>query len=340
MPYRTTTFTRSAVAAAATCALGLGLASGASAAGAVVDRVAGDDRYGTAVELSKLEFKEDGSAGAVVLARGDQYADALAGSPLATVKDAPLLLTRPTALTPDTATEIERVLPEGGTVYVLGGTAALEPAVEEDLIDRGYVVERISGADRYFTALEVAEEIGEFETVLLATGTGFSDALSAGNVAAATGGVVMLSKGGSLTAEVEQFLAAQDDIVAVGGPAQKAAASANLPVLALFGDDRYATAVEVADHFFEFSGGLAGISLASGEDFPDALTAGAASGRNGHPVVLTRKDSLPEVTEDYAEAVGASPSTVLGYVVGGESAISPEVYDAFDAALRGAAPTE
>lgn len=341
MPRSTTTFTRAAIAAAATCALGVSLASGASAAGFVQDRVAGDDRYETAVELSKLGFNADASADAVVLARGDAYADALAGSPLAAVKNAPLLLTSPTSLTPATATEIKRVLPQGGTVYLLGGTAAVAPAVDEGLKELGYVVERISGADRYLTALEVADEIGEFETVLLATGTDFADALSAGNVAAAKDGVVMLSHGETLTDEVKQFLAAQDDVVAVGGPAQVAAAAANVPVLGLFGDDRFETAVEVADHFFDFSGGgFAGISLANGEDFPDALTAGAASGRNGGPVVLTRKDALPDSTEDYARVVGASPSVVLGYVVGGEMAISAEVYEAFDAALKGVTPTE
>lgn len=340
MPNRAKTFTRSAVAAAAVCALSLSLASAASAAGQVIERVSGETRYETAVELSQLGFKTDGSAKAVVLARGDHYADALTGSPLAAVKNGPLLLTRPTALTPATEAEIERVLPEGGTVYLLGGTSALAPGIADDLEEAGYVVERISGVNRYRTALAVADEIGDVETVLLATGTDFADALSAGNVAAAKGGVVMLSQGESLTAEVAEFLADKDDIVAVGGPAQRAAAAAGVPVLALFGKNRYETTVKVADHFFEFTSGLAGMSLASGENFPDALTAGAASGRNGHPVVLTYKDELPDATRDYAERAGASPAYVLGYVVGGELAISAEVYDDFDAALRGEDPQE
>lgn len=330
--------TRGATASVATLALALGLTTTATAAGQLADRVAGDNRFGTAVEQSKLSFKSTGSADAVVLARADTYADALAGSALAADSNAPLLLTASHELTEVTAGEIERVLPKGGTVYLLGGETAVAPAVADALEELGYVVERLAGSNRYGTALAVAEEVGEFDSIMLATGENFPDALSAGNAAAATDGIVLLTKDDVLTPETLQFLedSANEDVYAIGGPAQRAAAAVDLPVVGVFGDDRYETAVDVAERFFEPGAGLWGVALASGENFPDALASGVGAGRNGNPVVLTKPDEFPEVTDGYVRAVAAPAGRlVLGFVIGGEAAVSAEVEEAFEAALTG-----
>ena len=55
-------------------------------------RLAGVDRVDTAVKISQNSFPANGSANAVVLARGDIFPDALAGAPLAVAKGGPLLL--------------------------------------------------------------------------------------------------------------------------------------------------------------------------------------------------------------------------------------------------------
>ena len=65
--------------------------------GARVSRVAGTDRIATAVAVSQGSFPA-GNAGAVVLARADDYPDALVGGPLAAAKNAPLLLTEGSTL--------------------------------------------------------------------------------------------------------------------------------------------------------------------------------------------------------------------------------------------------
>lgn len=82
------------------------------------DRVGDGDPVLSAVAVSAARFSDDEAAHAV-LARNDDPADALSGSPL--TGEGPMLLTTSDTLPDVTRTELHRVLPNGGTVYVLGG---------------------------------------------------------------------------------------------------------------------------------------------------------------------------------------------------------------------------
>jgi hypothetical protein len=106
-----------------------------------VGRIAGSDRIATAVAVSRDSFP-NGNAGAVVLATATDYPDALVGAPLAAAVNAPLLLTSGTTVTDATLSEIARVLPVGGTVYLLGGPAAIPTSVSSELVAAGYQVVR------------------------------------------------------------------------------------------------------------------------------------------------------------------------------------------------------
>jgi putative cell wall-binding protein len=148
----------------------------------VVSRVAGSDRIATSVAAS---FITQGAAKGVVLARDDDYPDALGGAALAADVGGPLLLTTPASLDPRVLAEIQRVLPAGGTVYLLGGTDALSTAVESAVRAAGYQTQRLSGANRFATSLAVVSALGNPGTILLTTGDNYPDALSAGAAAAA-----------------------------------------------------------------------------------------------------------------------------------------------------------
>ena len=137
-----------------------------------VARVAGADRFGTAVAASRMEWATAGVTGqtglqpakAVVLSRSDTFADALAGSTLATAKQGPLLMTPPGSLNPTTAAEIKRVLgANGGTVYILGSTDAISTSVATAVQKLGgavpYATVRLQGANRYGTAVAIAKAI-------------------------------------------------------------------------------------------------------------------------------------------------------------------------------------
>jgi putative cell wall-binding protein len=177
-------------------------------------RVSGATRYDTSTAVSQQVWADAAddqtdrrAAHAVVLASGANFPDALAGVPLAAYKQGPLLLTEPQRLTDTTAQEIHRVLPEGGTVYVLGGPSAVSPDVAAKLSGDGYHVIRYGGATRYQTALIIAKQgLDNPAHVIIATGTDYPDALAAGP--AATGG---LSSGGKPAAILLSDGATVDD---------------------------------------------------------------------------------------------------------------------------------
>jgi hypothetical protein len=288
-------------------------------------RVAGPDRSATAIAASVLDYATTGSAGAVVLARSDDYPDALVGTTLAAAKHAPLLFTQGSSLSAATRAEIQRVLPAGGTVYLLGGIAAIPASVATNITALGYVPVRYSGANRFGTALAVADALGDPSTVLLATGVNFPDALAAGSAAAHLGGVVLLTNGPIMPASVTAYLLAHHGTVyAVGGPAVAADPAAT----ALSGADRYATAAAVAIALFS---GPTNVGVASGETFADALSGGAFEAHHGGPILLTTAIALPAPTSGY---LNNGKSTIVNVTIfGGTSAVSTDVQAAVGTAL-------
>jgi hypothetical protein len=288
-----------------------------------VIRLAGPDRIATAVAVSLDRFPDADSAGAVVLARGDDpdgFADALAGGPLAVDRDAPLLVTEPAALAAPVAAEIDRVLPDGGTVYLLGGPAALSPAVEAALAASGYETVRVAGEDRYGTAVAVADELGNPDLVLVATGEAFPDALTGSAAAGANQGAVLLTNGEGRHPATTAYLEAHAPgrLVAVGGPAATAFPEAT-PVV---GEDRFRTAVALAELLFD-EPAVAG--LARGDAFPDALSGGAHVGALGGPVLLTPTAALDPAVGTYL--CGGAGSVERLYVYGGTAAVGAGVVD-------------
>jgi putative cell wall-binding protein len=283
----------------------------------VVKRLAGADRFATAVAVSNAEFPTAGSAGSVVLARADDYPDALVGTTLAANRDAPLLFTEGSTLPSATQAEIVRVLPVGRTIDILGGTNAVPASVANTLTGLGYLVLRYSGADRYGTALAVADALGDPSTVLLATGTNFPDALAAGPAAAHAAGVVLLTAGSVMPPAVSAYLTAHPGkVYAIGGPAVAADPTAT----ALVGSDRYATAGAVATALFP-TPTVAG--LASGIAFPDALAGGTLLAHFGGPLLLSDPDVLSSPSSSFLTINRAPLASV--WLFGGTTAVSTSV---------------
>ena len=288
-------------------------------------RLSGDDRIETALAASQDTYLREGATRkdvktqAVVLARSDGFADALAGTPLAHAVDGPLLLTGTAELDDRARFEIDRILDPGMTVYLLGGTAALSSAIESELDGAGYDVQRVAGADRYATAVAVAQKLGSPRTILLATGQNFPDGLSAGAAAARLDSAVLLTDGATMPAATAAYLSAHPSLplFAIGGPA----ASAKPSAYPLVGADRYETAVKVAQ--FLFVGVVPVAGIASGENFPDALSGGANIARYEGPLLLTRRTTMPQVVIDHLRA---RVSFAL-QIYGGPAAIDDAVFD-------------
>jgi putative cell wall-binding protein len=282
-----------------------------------VERLAGIGRLETAVATSRQLFA-DQTAHGVVLARADQFPDALTGAPLAVRRGGPLLLSANQELPQVTADEVTRVLPTGGTVTLLGGEAALGAPVVSALEERGYRTERVSGSNRFATAVAVATALGEPDPVLVASGNRFPDALGAGPAAAAIGGAVLLSADESLPPETAAYLDAHAEAqtYAVGGPAAAAIPSAR----PLVGADRYRTNIAVAEAFFPAP---SVVGVATGLDFPDALSGGAAIAFLNGPMLLSDPARVPEPVRAYLEARGESVEHAL--LFGGVRALSEDL---------------
>lgn len=184
----------------------------------LVNRIAGASREATAAALSAATVD---AADAVVLARSDAYADALAGGPLAVDLDGSLLLTGSQGLHPDAAAEIRRLMPT--TAYLLGGSVALSPQVEADLNALGVAdVQRIAGTDRFDTARLVAERVGGDEAYVVEGANadpqrGWPDAVAAGSLAAAQGRPILLAQSSDLPAATVMALRGRTAVTIVGG---------------------------------------------------------------------------------------------------------------------------
>ena len=319
-------------------ALGTVATPGAQAVPAVqdpaqIDRIAGSDRYATSVEISKATWNA-GAAGAVVLARGDTFPDALAAGPLAAVKNGPLLITPPSRLRSDTRAEIQRALPVGRKVYLLGDTSSISAGIEAELGALGYVTKRLSGANRYETATLIANEIRPLTpNVWLATGRNFPDALAAAAMAAHLNGsgafpphIVLLTDGPQVPAATADYIDGMRQSLTfmrlntVGADADAAAHSAFgqddfFQIRSNVGANRYDTATKLVK---DYVGTVNQVGLASGETFPDALSAAGMVAEKRIPLLLTKPSQLPAEVADYLQQVDPSGApgtlTVFGSI--------------------------
>jgi putative cell wall-binding protein len=297
------------------------------AAGALpVTRLSGPDRIATAVAVSQQRFPADGTADAVVLARSDEYPDALAGAPLAAENNAPLLLSHPGKLDGATLAEITRVANPGATVYLLGGDSALSSQVQSALDDAGYLTKRVAGSNRYATAVAIARALGNPQTVFEAPGTNFPDALSAGPAASKTQAAILLTHGRRQATETAAYLAKHsgDKRYAIGG----VSASADPKAEKVSGTDRYATSAAVAGRFFPAT---RTVNLATGENFPDALTGGPMA---NVPMVLVRgtSETLPEPALSYLTDAAATVTRLNA--LGGDGVLGDAVVTKAQLALQ------
>lgn len=281
-------------------------------------RLSGAERLSTSVAISQ-DLWDDGEADAVVLARADAFPDALAGAALAVAKKGPLLLTPVDELAEVTAEELERVLSDSGTVYLLGGEVALTGGVEDAVTELGFEPVRLGGTSRLDTAARIADEVTDDPgTIFLTWGYDFPDALVAGSVAGDADGVVLLTEEGAPGGATAEYLDdhADAELVAVGGVARDAVPDAE-PIV---GANRFDTSAKVAAAYYEDATSFA---IASGATFPDALGGAAHAGALGIPLLLSGVDEPPAEITAFFDRDDRDYDP--GYLYGGRAALSQEV---------------
>ncbi|MGX5681776.1 cell wall-binding repeat-containing protein [Schumannella luteola] len=279
-----------------------------------VDRVAGADRYSTAVRIA-----EQSSGGTVFITTGTNYPDALSAAPLAAQLDAPLLLVTPTSVPATVRAYLASVGPD--KIIVVGGTPSVSAAVYSELSAYAASIERIAGADRYETSRLLAARFGTADVAFVATGRNFPDALVAGAAAGHLGGPVILVDGAASDLDTATADLIDDlDIAAVRVVGDLPSVSNGvyldlymmyLPgmTIRLAGADRFETARAVNREAF---GEAAAALIATGNNFPDALAGSAWGGASDRPLYLSPQSCVPMgvLTDLGAYQVGAV--TLLG----------------------------
>lgn len=197
---------------------------------------------------------------------------------------------------------------------------------------------RVAGPDRYEAAVRTSQlGFERADTVVVAGGTGFADALAASSLAGAYGAPVLLTRPTSVPASVAREVKrlGAKAVWIVGGPSSVSEEVARdldaLPGVAvgrIGGRDRYEVAASVAARVVALRGGaLDGRALlVRGDIFPDALSVSPVAYWAGMPVLLTRPTALPAAT-----AAALRSAAFDGVVVCGGTA---SVSDGIERSLR------
>lgn len=325
-------------------------------------RLAGADRYATAVKIAEAYVAEaEGTAGraavnTVILTSGldEHFGYTLPTPALARLYNAPVLLTEPGKLPSAVTRFLAR--PAITTVYIVGNAAVVSADVERAVAAiSGIAVNRIATVDTaYDAAVEIAglvgtspgspgEVLGRGRTALLATGENFADALTAGPLAYRGEHPILLTHTSQLSAAVSTFLrdSATDHVIILGGSAAVSAAVENA-VKALgvstqrwHGADRFGTAIDIAEELlgtdapqecFDHSGD---IGLAYGWRSPDAIVSGPLLGELCAPLLLTERNALPPAVQNFLQSddyvTGDAAGKLRITVFGGTAAVASSV---------------
>lgn len=302
-------------------------------------RLFGPTRIETALQASRSGWERAATA---LLASAGSFADALAAAPVAGAEDAPLLLTDGAALSDGVLRELERLGTE--EVVVLGGPAAISGEAERALTDAGLDVRRIGGADRTETAELLAGEVGAADGLgVVAAGGSFADPLAVAPVAAMRQLPIYLTAGESVTdatlaameaAEVTRVVIIGGEAVVPGSVVDQLATAGIEVAERLAGPERYATGVAVLEWTAGNGSGTDEILVATGADFPDALTAGALGGRTDRPVLLVDGQATFFGGAPAAWLAANAPAVELAVLLGGDAAVNDEIRDTLTNVLR------
>ena len=237
------------------------------------------------------------------------------------------------ALDPRVRAEIDRVLPAGGPVGLLGGINAVSQSVEDELAAAGYALTRHAGETRYETAAGIADVArtqmpgGTAAEVILAYGNDWPDAVTVGAYAAATGTPIVLTPTDQLHPASATILQDAQRTLVIGGTGviSEAVAQSTPNPTRVAGSNRMATAVAVATTLWpEVLDGPVIDVVVTNIERPDgwALTLASAplSARNGAPQVGVAVDRYPDETRAYLQ--GLDPVAQTAFIIGSTEYIS------------------
>lgn len=290
------------------------------------------DRYATMRTVVREAFPDKSDY--VIVANGEDYADALAASGLAGLLNAPIVLVKSNDLPSDSLVTLRDLGPNH--VLIVGGRKSVSRAVEDEVASYmlGGDITRISGKTRYETASEIyryAVEAGYKwrDAIAIVSGANFADAISVSSAAYSLNMPVLLTnEAGELSESEAEISASQkfSNALIVGGTARVSEAlsdsleSTSCEVTRVAGDNRYETSNNLFD-LMVFEGYLGYKALDSpcvvtGQNYPDALSAAALSSKVGMQIVLFDEGS------GEAFLNRESLETDIAFIIGGKNTMS------------------
>jgi putative cell wall-binding protein len=298
-------------------------------------RYSGGTRIDTAAAIADAGWPS--GADTVILASGKNFADALAGGPLAYALDAPILLTNngeglETAL----AKALLKLNPS--KIVILGGTGSVNRNIEDILRSR-YTsdVTRYAGSNRIETAVKIAEALKEdelnktgtsFDTAFITDGLNFPDALSISPVAAIKGQPILFTSSrdpGNLHEVTSDYITESGiaNAVVIGGSATVSTKVLNilqdekgLAVERVAGGSRYSTAVAIYQKYSSIFSGTS-LCITTGKNFPDALAGSSYAAKIKSPLFLMDTGRY----ESAIRTLALKPAFSNIYVFGGSGSL-------------------
>ena len=254
--------------------------------------VAGTDRYGTAIAISKLGYPQ--GAPALVLATGDDYTEAVCAAPLAAAYEAPILLVPPEGMRTDLSAEIQRLDPSRIFLVGVSGSSKVKRQLRDLLEDPG--IADLTGDDQYETAALIAQQVkaklGSVSKVVIAPSDSFAEAMAVAPLAAAKGWPILLSPlEGKIPVAITDAigeLAAASALV-VGTKSELEMTDVERRV----GADSYETVALIAQYALTQGLSFAHTAIVTGENFPDGLPMGPYLALDDGILLLAKDGQLP-----------------------------------------------
>ncbi|NTU88649.1 MAG: hypothetical protein HGA54_01920 [Actinobacteria bacterium] len=296
-----------------------------------VERLGGLDRYMTCARIVDEAYPD--TAAGVIIATGANYPDAIAASALAGLKNYPIIIIPGSVLGSEAAASITRL--HANEAIIIGGTGVISPAVITQLLETGSIthVERLSGSNRIGTSLAIFNTgRGSWsDTAIVVTGYNYADALSISPFAYMNDSPIFLTESdGTLGPESLAAILSGGftDIVLVGGPDVvsthvESQLGDGFVYTRLGGDDRYDTCALIADWCTSndyLTWNVCGV--ATGMDFPDAISGSALLGVKGG-VLLLIDDANTDATMTTLRSEGPMISEV--YLFGDQEVVSEDL---------------
>lgn len=188
-----------------------------------VERIGGKNRYETAAKIAKSVKDQTSSHAFIVLGvmenPNDALADALAIGPVSARDKSPVFLVNTNSVPSETRQALTDLKIK--SVTIIGGLSAVSPIVSIDLYLSNIQVLRVSGEDRYQTALEIAKKYyPDSNKALIANGRSSADALIGGYLGNLKNAPILLSEKDKLSDNTKTYIKDNlDNAIILGGDA-------------------------------------------------------------------------------------------------------------------------